>query len=109
MDYRIRRYFLVRLGRKSQYEENLNKLKTEIKSLKIHKPYYHFVDRKESLIKSGSYDGYHVISTRLTIGRYQMMISCRIEESEKIENLLLEFMMLPNIKYIEFTKELLGN
>lgn len=71
MDYRNRNYYLVTIDYAS-YDMRLKIYKLVAPSLKIHSPYNHIKcsDRKRDLV-NGSY--------------WQMMLSCKKEDSENLE------------------------
>lgn len=77
MDYRERNYYLVSIS-SCALDMKLNYFKIAFPTLKIHSPYKHFKENK------GQYDG-----TYLRIHGYsnywQMMISCRKEDSDALE------------------------
>lgn len=71
MDYRHRNYYLVNLNRFS-YEMRLEYCKWAAHSLKIHSPYNHLKNNKHSQdYANRTY--------------WQMMLSCRKEDSEALE------------------------
>lgn len=94
MDYRERKYYLVRFNDGSgfmwwsrnhddggqKYSNYCNMLKHKIPSIKIHKPYNHF---RFDNIKKDNYDG-----DVKEIGYIQLMISCRKEYCEAFEKIV---------------------
>ena len=77
MDYRFRKYYLVKMPFDS-YDMRLRFFKIAAPSLKIHSPYNHFKENKKD------YDG---VYTRL-IGlssMWNLLISCNKEDSESLE------------------------
>jgi len=96
MDYRERRYYLVRFNDGSGFEwwsknhddfgrkfsNYCNMLKGKIPSIKIHKPYNHF---KSNNKKKDNYDG-----EIKEIGYVQLMISCRKEYYESFKKIISE-------------------
>lgn len=101
MDYRNRKYYLVYLGGYKAYEYNLNKLKEEVKSLKIRPAYNHFKGNN-----NWGYDGMHFPIFKGLVYA-QLMMSCKIEESEKFEDIFKTMMDYHDIKpvFVEITKE----
>ncbi len=116
MDYRERRYYLVRFNDGSgcigmwwsknhdnngeKYSNSCNILKRNIPFLKISSPYNHF---KVNPDKYG-YDGYIK-----EIGYVQMMISCRKEYCNLFENLISDFKNHDDyVVCKEITKEMCG-
>lgn len=116
MDYRERRYYLVRFNDGSgyigmwwsknhdnnseRYSTYCNMLKRKIPSIKVHAPYNHF---KTNTDKYG-YDG-----SMENIGYIQLMISCRKEEIEKFKDILLEIREKDDYLVVkEITKEMCG-
>lgn len=76
MDYRERNYYLATIDYCS-YDMRMKHLKIVAPSLKIHSPYNHFKHNKD-------YDG--VFTNKQGYGGYwQMMLSCRKENSEALE------------------------
>ena len=77
MDYRERNYYLVSIS-SCALDMRLNYFRIASPTLRIHSPYNHFKENK------GQYDG-----TYLGIQGYnnywQMMISCRKEDSDALE------------------------
>ena len=85
MDYRERRYYLIRL-----YNRNggIKKLKEEVPSLKVHPPYNHFNHPEKSTKYKKDYDG-----SSVNIHQFEtihQMVSCKIEESFKFEEVFRE-------------------
>ncbi len=77
MDYRERNYYLVRLDC-WDYAMRMQYLKLAAPSLKIHPPYNHFKNN------DSDYDA--IFTHKLGLGGYwQMMLSCRKEDSEAVE------------------------
>ena len=74
MDYRKRKYYLVRLDT-CAFDMRMEYLKLASSTLKIHAPYGHF--------EYGKYDGDYKSKTGLLC--VQMMISCKKEDSELVE------------------------
>lgn len=72
MDYRQRDYYLARIDCYS-YDMRMNIFKIVAPSLKIHAPYGH--------IKSNG----HMEQDRINNRYWQMMLSCRKEDSEALE------------------------
>ena len=81
MDYRNRRYFLIRL-----YNRNggLKKLKEEVPSLKVHTPYNHFNHPKKSTKYRNDYDG-SIVNIHNKFETIHQMVSCKKEEADKFE------------------------
>lgn len=81
MDYRNRRYFLIRL-----YNRNggLKKLKEEVPSLKVHPPYNHFNHPKKSTKYRNDYDG-SIVNIHNKFETIHQMVSCKKEEADKFE------------------------
>ena len=102
MDYRNRKYYLVYLGGYKAYEYNLNKLKEEIKSLKIRPAYNHFKGNN-----NWGYDGMHFSIFKGSVFA-QLMMSCKIEESEKFEDAFKMMIIYHHYfkpVFVEITKE----
>ena len=77
MDYRERDYYLVRLDCLT-YHMRMQHLKLAAPSLKVHPPYNHFKNN------DSDYDA--VFTRKLGLGGYwQMMLSCRKEDSGAVE------------------------
>ena len=96
MDYRFRNYYLVHIGSFS-YNMRLNNFKLLIPSLKIHPPYYHLKSNGHSADKIN--------------GRYwQMMLSCKKEDSEAIEYELNKAVRRDErgSRFIKLNKEICG-
>lgn len=97
MDYRERKYYLVRFNDGSgcigmwwsknhdnngkRYSTYCNLLKRKIPSIKVHAPYNHFKSNPDKYGYDGCMDD---------IGFVQLMISCRKEEIDKFKMLLSE-------------------
>ena len=81
MDYRNRRYFLIRL-----YNRNggLKKLKEEVPSLKVHPPYNHFNHPKKSTKYRNDYDG-SIVNIHNKFETIHQMVSCKKVEADKFE------------------------
>lgn len=103
MDYRERKYFLIRLN---YYNKELKELKELVPSIEFHAPYNHFNNESAKKLKNAKklnnlepivYDG------DILRGYIQQMVSCKIEDSEK---LLSYFKSKGLFTYIiEITKE----
>ena len=90
MDYRERKYYLVRFN---YFNKVVSEIKREIPSIKIHEPYNHFRDKSKINTKD-IYDGEKY-------GKYiQVMISCRKEYSYKFEFLMMSMAMHNKFGYI---------
>lgn len=77
MDYRYRNYYLVTVDWCS-YDMRMEYFRIAAPSLKIHSPYNHFKN------SSKEYDGQY--TKHLGYGGYwQMMLSCKREDSEALE------------------------
>lgn len=113
MDYRERRYYLVRFNDGSGFEwwsknhddfgrkfsNYCNMLKGKIPSIKIHKPYNHF---KSNNKKKDNYDG-----EIKEIGYVQLMISCRKEYYESFKKIISEIKEQDNcVVCKEITREM---
>lgn len=115
MDYRERRYYLVRFndgsglmwwnknhddgGRK--YSNYWSMLKGKIPSIKISSPYNHF---KPNNIKKDNYDG-----EVKEIGYVQLMISCRKEYCKLFEEIVSEIKAHDNyVVCKEITRQMCG-
>ena len=101
MDYRKRKYFLVRLDY-MMYKYRISQLKICVPSIKISPPYNHFTKN----ITIGTYDG----NVKGVLGCWQMMISC---DKEHEGNLLYELRKAERrdvfgCKWFELTKEICG-
>lgn len=112
MDYRERKYYLVRFSDSNldwwnkghddygvRYKSYINIIKRKIPSIKVHAPYNHFKTNTDKYGYGGSMED---------IG-YQLMISCRKEDVEKFEDILSE--IKEKDKYVaikEITKEMCG-
>lgn len=83
MDYRNRRYFLIRL-----YNRNggLKKLKEEVPSLKVHPPYNHFNHPEKSTKYRNDYDG-SIVNIHNKFETIHQMVSCKKEEAYKFEEI----------------------
>lgn len=87
MDYRERRYFLIRL---EIYNKEVEELKELVPSIKFHAPYNHFKPNVAKLavrlLKGINIDQSIIdISDCDVIDKYiQQMASCKIEDSEKL-------------------------
>lgn len=103
MDYRNRDYYLATIDYTS-YDMRLRYYKLAAPSLKIHSPYNHikWIDREKDLL-GGSY--------------WQMMLSCKKEDSEALEYELRKAERNDNVHnsmgsfgshFIKVDKELLG-
>ena len=114
MDYRERKYYLVRLsdglspfwwvkGHDNygvRYDSYLKYFKDKIKSLKISPPYNHIRANQDS----GKWDG-----AMSSIGYVQMLFSCRKCDVNKIEDIFRKMLGHNNyFHYIELTKEICG-
>lgn len=96
MDWRERRYYLVRLNDSTlgwwqrghddygeKYKNYYNMLKRTVPSIKISEPYNHFLSNTK--MSSYGYDG-----ALKEIGYVQLMISCRKEYCEIFEKTVFE-------------------
>lgn len=114
LDYRERRYYLVRLNdgmspfwwvkghdnHGVRYDSYLKYFKGNIKSLKISPPYNHIKTNQDS----GKWDG-----AMPSIGYVQMLFSCRKSDADKIEDIFREILEHDDyFMYIELTKEICG-
>lgn len=114
MDYRERKYYLVRLNdglspfwwvkghdnHGVRYDSYLKYFKDNIKSLKISPPYNHIKTNSDS----GKWDG-----AIPEIGYAQMLFSCSVYDVCKIEYIFREISKNDNyFCYIELTKEICG-
>lgn len=114
LDYRERRYYLVRLNdgmspfwwvkghdnHGVRYDSYLKYFKDNIDSLKISPPYNHIKTNSDS----GKWDG--AVSE---IGYVQMLFSCRKCDVVKIENIFREILVHDDyFRYVELTKEICG-
>ena len=115
LDYRERRYYLVRLNEGMspfwwvkghdnhgvRYDSYLKYFKGNIKSLKISSPYNHIKTNQDS----GKWDG-----AMPSIGYVQMLFSCRKSDVDKIEELFMNIKKNDNnyFKVVELTKEICG-
>ena len=114
MDYRERKYYLVRLNDGTspfwwvkghgnhgvRYDSYLKYFKDNIKSLKISPPYNHIKTNSDS----GKWDG-----AIPEIGYVQMLFSCRKCDVDKIEDIFKETQEHDDyFRYIELTKEICG-
>lgn len=97
MDYRERKYYIVRLNK---FNESMATLRRAVPSLEQHQPYNHF-PRKNDVIDV--YDGDK-------LRRYvQTLLTCKKEDSEKLINTIKEISSPNNHIYIkELTKDVLG-
>lgn len=115
MDYRERRYYLVRFNDGSgfmwwsknhdnngqKYSNYWNMLKGKIPSIKIGKPYNHF---KSNNKKKDNYDG-----DIKEVGYVQLMISCRKEYCDLFEEIVEEIKTRDNyVVCKEITREKCG-
>lgn len=102
MDYRYRKYFIVRLY---YYNENLKELQETVPSLEVHTPYNHFTRKNNKYNHKYEYDG--VALKKLV----HVLLTCRNEDVEKLENKINEMKQRYNNDYIfimPYNKELLG-
>ena len=114
LDYRERRYYLVRLNdgmspfwwvkghdnHGVRYDSYLKYFKNNIKSLKISPPYNHIKANSDS----GKWDG-----AMAEIGYVQMLFSCRAYDVDKIEEIFREILEHDNyFRYVELKKEICG-
>ena len=103
MDYRERKYYLLRLHCK-YYNEELQILKKCVPSLKYHPPYNHYYKKKKKIYgrHSTEYDGCYT-------GRYvHQMISCQLSEVDELMKFINHY-GYPELRYCtEVTKEDLG-
>ena len=114
MDYRERKYYLVRLNdglspfwwvrghdnNGIKYDSYLNYFKDEIKSLKISPPYNHI----KTNLDSGKWDG-----AIHEIGYVQMLFSCRKCDVDKMEDIFMKMLEHDDyFRYVELTKEICG-
>lgn len=114
MDYRERKYYLVRLNDESlrwwnvgydnfgrRYNKYLDLFKSEIPSLKISSPYNHIKTNPNK----NKWDG-----AMSSIGYVQMLFSCRKCDVDKIEELFMNIKKNDNnyFKVVEITKEICG-
>ena len=77
MDYRNRSYYLAKINYFS-YDMRMHSYYLAAPSLKIHTPYNHFKGNKED------YDGVYTRKMGYA-GYWQMMLSCKKEDSESLE------------------------
>ena len=114
MDYKERKYYLVRLNdgtspfwwfkgydnHGKRYNSSLKYFKDKIDSLKISSPYNHIKTNPNK----NKWDG-----AMSSIGYVQMLFSCRKCDVDKIENIFREMSEHDNyFHYIELTKEICG-
>lgn len=113
MDYRERRYYLVKLDDESlrwwnagydnfgrRYNKYLDLFKSEIPSLKISPPYNHIKTNPDS----GKWDG-----AMPEIGYVQMLFSCSKYDVDKIEDIFREILEHDDYFHcFELTKEICG-
>lgn len=103
MDYRDRNYYLVSIYYCS-YDMRLSYYKIAAPSLKIYAPYNHFK------YSNGEYDGVFTQKQGHN-GYWQMMISCRKEDSDALEYELRKAERNDSPSYSQFlklSKELCG-
>ena len=109
MDYRERKYYLARFY---NYNQSIYEIKNMIPSVKIHKPYNHFRnDKYKKLMKLNKFSSKKSIYDGDICQNYvQCMISCKLEDCEKLEKFLHEELKFvqsyTNIE--ELTKEICG-
>lgn len=114
MDYRERKYYLVRLNdgtspfwwvkghdnNGTRYNSYLKYFKDKINSLKISPPYNHIKTNSDS----GKWDG-----SISEIGYVQMLFSCNKLDANRIEYIFREISAHDHyFRYIELTKEICG-
>lgn len=115
MDYRERRYYLVRFSDSNlnwwnrghddygiRYDSYINMIHHEIPSIKIHAPYNHFKTNTDKYGYDGSMDD---------VGYIQLMVSCRKTYIEQFENLISEIKTEDKYGVVvvkEITKEMCG-
>ena len=105
MDYRERNYYLAVIDC-SSYDMRMRYYKMASPSLKIHPPYNHFKNGREWDMYNDGAKGYY----------WQMMISCKKEDSEALEYELRKAERNDNDKpyrafgshFLKLSKELLG-
>ena len=115
MDYRERKYYLVRLNdglspfwwvkghdnHGIRYDSYLKYFKDKIKSLKISPPYNHI----KTNLDSGKWDG-----AIHEIGYVQMLFSCRKHDVDRIEDIFKKILEYDDyFRYVELTKEICGH
>ena len=109
MDYRERRYFLCRFDGYTNYDPRERKpyrdidLIKSIKSVKIHKPYYHFKNSEHP------YDA----DSCSAVGYVQNMISVRNEDAQQLVDIIQSIKSQSKTKdwctnCFEITKEVCG-
>lgn len=116
MDYRERKYYLVRFNDGSgsigmwwsknhdnngeKYSNYCNMLKQKIPSIKVSGPYNHFKLNTDEYGYDGSMED---------IGYIQLMISCRKEYCKLFENTMSDIKKCDDyVRCIEITKEICG-
>ena len=100
MDYRERKYYLIRFG--YYYNEELKILKEYVPSLKCHPPYNHYRKKKKVVNIAnrydGNYNGYYI----------QQLVSCRLSDVDGLMKFLNHYGNPEHRFYSEVTKEDLG-
>ena len=105
MDYRYRDYYLVTINYLS-YDMRMEYYKIAAPSLKIHSPYNHFKNGRELDMYNDGAKGH----------RWQIMISCKKEDSETLEYELRKaerrddsiHPWISGSHFLKLSKELLG-
>lgn len=119
MDYRERKYYLIHTA--FFYDEYIDKLKSLIPSLKIHPPYNHFrnnenINYLNDIRRKNGYevcDDIDIHDLAAGYGYASNMISCRIEESQLLDEICksckTKFHFHPDfrwMKLVELTKDI---
>lgn len=105
MDYRERKYYLIRL---QNYNEDIKILKDVAPSLKCNKPYNHFRDKgsgSSNIISTITGLPSIVFDGDIIEDYFQVLVSCRFEDVDNLEkqfNIFIESTKYFN--YCELTK-----